>query len=141
MPVPRTPIRRRRTIAIAIASSVTLVVGACGGADEPVDTIAATEDAADEAAAPTTGDAPPSTDTESDAEVELPEADAGDPATEPDDEPEPEAPTAEPEPEAPAGPNDLPAVVVRDVATGDEVDLSSFAPGELPFVVWFYAPH
>lgn len=136
MPVPRTPIRRRRTI--AIASSLALVVGACGGgADNSVETIAVAEDAAtDDAAAPTTDDTAP----EGTAPAAEP-PEAGVPSTEPDDAAASEEPTAEPEPEEPAGPNDLPAVVVRDVATGDEVDLSSFAPGELPFVVWFYAPH
>lgn len=138
MPVPRTPIRRRRTI--AIASSLALVVGACGGgADDSVETIAVAEDAAtDDAAAPTTNDTAPE---DTAPAAQPPEAEAGVPATEPDDAAASEVPTAEREPEEPAGPNDLPAVVVRDVATGDEVDLSSFAPGELPFVVWFYAPH
>jgi len=125
VPAPRTPIRRTRTI--AIASSLALVVGACGGsADDSVETVAAAE----ATASPTTADAPAPRDTEPAAEPTG--ATDGAAAT------EPESGT---EPDEPAGPNDLPAVVVRDIATGDEIDLSAFAPGELPFVVWFYAPH
>jgi len=99
-----------------------LIAGACGGSDGNTDvgTLAAGEPSATAVADPP-----------------QEQATSPDPAP-----PEPGADTtAGAEPDQPVGANDLPAVTVRDIATGDDVDLSSFAPGELPFVVWFWAPH
>lgn len=42
---------------------------------------------------------------------------------------------------APTGENQLPSVEVVDLATGDTVLLSSFAPADRPIVLWFWAPH
>ncbi len=43
--------------------------------------------------------------------------------------------------EASTGENQLPAVDVIDVASGQEVDLAGYAPAETPIVLWFWAPH
>jgi hypothetical protein len=40
-----------------------------------------------------------------------------------------------------AGTSDIPAVTVRDVASGDEFALGSIVPSERPVLVWFWAPH
>ncbi|MDH3754469.1 MAG: hypothetical protein OEU32_11420 [Acidimicrobiia bacterium] len=40
-----------------------------------------------------------------------------------------------------AAPSDLPDVDVIDLATGDTVNLTSFAPSDRPIVLWFWAPH
>ena len=63
--------------------------------------------------------------------------------------PAPEPPAAEPPaaPEPPAattaasGSNDLPAVTVVDVVSGESLVLSSLAPADRPILVWFWAPH
>jgi predicted RecA/RadA family phage recombinase len=39
------------------------------------------------------------------------------------------------------GLNELPKVMVRDVATGEEVALDSFAPSDQPLLLWLWAPH
>ena len=49
----------------------------------------------------------------------------------------PVAPGAQPDP----GTSDIPAVTVRDVASGDEFALGSVVPSERPVLVWFWAPH
>lgn len=123
---------RRR--AGALAASIALLTAACGTEEggeattalQPVETSTATDvqppadDPPDESDAPTSEPAP--------------EATAADP---PEDEPAAEeAPTEEPR-----GENQLPAVDVVDINTGAEVDLSSFAPGTQPIVLWFWAPH
>ncbi len=132
---------RRR--GVAVVSSLALVVAACAGGDgDPVETIAASAPADDEAAPdpalrdPASETAAPETDSGEPPPDAGPAAEASDEASAEQD-PGEEAST----PPTPAGPNDLPAVVVRDIATGDDVDLSALAPGELPFVVWFWAPH
>lgn len=35
----------------------------------------------------------------------------------------------------------LPAVQVRNVLSGESVDLSSLLPGAKPLVIWFWAPY
>ncbi len=50
--------------------------------------------------------------------------------------PEPTTETA-----APAPASDLPSVELVDVATGDTVNLASFAPSDRAIVLWFWAPH
>jgi hypothetical protein len=121
--------------ALALLLSVGLVAGACGAGSPsgsgPLtiisdDTAGDPEPAADEAAS---GEEPDPT-----ARPEVPTAA---PVTE--DEPAPEpSPTAAAEP---AGENQLPNVNVIDIATGDEVLLSSYAPAATPIVLWFWAPH
>ena len=56
---------------------------------------------------------------------------------------QPEAPPAPPpaEPPPPPGRNDLPNVNLIEVATDQEVLLSSLAPSDKPFLLWFWAPH
>ncbi|MGI9624302.1 MAG: hypothetical protein ACR2PK_15825 [Acidimicrobiales bacterium] len=41
----------------------------------------------------------------------------------------------------PSEENQLPQVPVIDIATGEEVVLSTFAPAATPIVLWFWAPH
>lgn len=58
----------------------------------------------------------------------------------------PAAPEPSPAPESPppadaAGGNDLPAVTVVDVASGESLVLSSLAPADRPILLWFWAPH
>lgn len=50
--------------------------------------------------------------------------------------PAPESPPAET-----AGANDLPAVKVVDVVSGESLVLSSLAPADRPILLWFWAPH
>ena len=80
-----------------------------------------------------------------------------DPAPQPEPDPSPPAPAAgegteAPAPEAaesappapataPADRNELPAVNVVDVASGESLLLSSLAPADRPILVWFWAPH
>ena len=42
---------------------------------------------------------------------------------------------------APVGANELPAVTVVDVVSGESLLLSSLAPANRPNLVWFWAPH
>ena len=58
------------------------------------------------------------------------------PAPEPPATPEPPAATT-----AASGSNDLPAVTVVDVVSGESLVLSSLAPANRPILVWFWAPH
>lgn len=59
------------------------------------------------------------------------------------------APATEPAPasapseaaNAPTAENELPDVQVVDIATGNSVNLRSFAPSATPIVLWFWAPH
>ena len=51
------------------------------------------------------------------------------------------APEMATETAAPAPASDLPSVELVDVATGATVNLASFAPADLPLVLWFWAPH
>ncbi len=44
-------------------------------------------------------------------------------------------------PAAPGADGPLPAVDVVDVASGATVSLTDFNPGQLPLLVWFWAPH
>ena len=55
----------------------------------------------------------------------------------------PPAPPAEPAPApAPGDPvNDLPAVTVVNVVSGESFVLSSLAPADRPILAWFWAPH
>ncbi|MCY4104619.1 MAG: hypothetical protein OXG55_15385 [bacterium] len=55
----------------------------------------------------------------------------------------PAAPPADPAPApAPRDPaNDLPAVTVVDVVSGESFVLSSLAPADRPILAWFWAPH
>lgn len=57
----------------------------------------------------------------------------------------PPAPGPSPAPESPpadaAGANDLPAVTVVDVVSGESLVLSSLAPANRPILLWFWAPH
>ena len=55
----------------------------------------------------------------------------------------PAAPPADPAPApAPADPaNDLPAVTVVNVVSGESSVLSSLAPADRPILLWFWAPH
>ena len=114
----------------ALGLSTALLAAACG-AGESQQTTAAVPDL-DEAQIPAEA---PATEQE--------------PATEPTAETEAataplatEEPAAEPEvAEEPAGENQLPAVEVVDLATGENVLLSSFAPADRPIVLWFWAPH
>lgn len=52
-----------------------------------------------------------------------------------------ETSTAQQEPAAEGSQNQLPDVNVVDLATGEEVNLASFAPTDNPIVLWFWAPH
>lgn len=114
----------------ALGLSTALLAAACG-AGESQQTTAAVPDL-DEAQVP--AEAPAA---EQDPQTEPPAAQEGAAA--------PPAETAnESEAEAaaePAGENQLPAVEVVDLATGDTVLLSSFAPADRPIVLWFWAPH
>ena len=55
----------------------------------------------------------------------------------------PAAPPADPAPApAPRDPvNDLPAVTVVNVVSGESLVLSSLAPADRPILAWFWAPH
>lgn len=55
----------------------------------------------------------------------------------------PAAPPADPAPApAPGDPvNDLPAVTVVNVVSGESFVLSSLAPADRPILAWFWAPH
>ena len=110
-------IRHRRYALVAAAA---LGLAACGGSDSQ------------QAATGNTGTATPT----SEAATLAPD----EPTT------AAEAPTAGREPEdtgeaAPAGPNQLPQVTVLDIATGEEVELDSFAPADKAIVLWLWAPH
>lgn len=37
--------------------------------------------------------------------------------------------------------NEIPDAVVRDVASGAEINIRSLAPAAEPILFWFYAPH
>ncbi len=122
--------------ALAVAAGLTLVAGACGSpsSSETATTVA-------EAPGPDEPrDASPSTATdepidESMEEPALPDGDAVEPAAG-DDAPPTEA--AEP---AAAVDSVLPDVDVVDLATGETVNLASFAPADRPILLWFWAPH
>ena len=62
------------------------------------------------------------------AELSAVAADSGDAAAETENEADPSV-------------NELADVEVIDVATGDLVNLKSFAPADKPIVLWFWAPH
>jgi len=55
----------------------------------------------------------------------------------------PAAPPADPAPApAPRDPaNDIPAVTVVNVVSGESFVLSSLAPADRPILAWFWAPH
>ena len=122
----------KRTPRLAALGLGTALLAAACGAGESQQTTAAVPDL-DEAQVPAEAPAP------------EPEAEA-EPAAEEATAPPPEPTTAEAEPDAepaaePAGENQLPVVEVVDLATGDNVLLSSFAPADRPIVLWFWAPH
>ncbi len=125
----------------ALGLSVALVGTACGSGGDTTTSAGVPElddvTAAEASAPPTEPPAaeatqPPETETEASPEAPSAtvEADAQ-PAEEP----------AEEAPAEPAGENQLPDVEVVDLATGDNVLLSSFAPADRPIVLWFWAPH
>ena len=74
----------------------------------------------------------------------APEPPPAEPAPAPESPAAPEPP-ATPEPPAATtgapGPNDLPAITVVDVVSGESLVLSSLAPADRPILVWFWAPH
>ena len=45
------------------------------------------------------------------------------------------------EPAADIAANQLPDVVVDDVAAGNKVNLRNVAPADTPILLWMYAPH
>lgn len=55
----------------------------------------------------------------------------------------PAAPPADPAPAPASGDpaNDLPAVTVVNVVSGESFVLSSLAPADRPILAWFWAPH
>ena len=114
----------------ALGLSTALLAAACG-AGESQQTAAGVPDL-DEAQIPAEA---PATEPDPTAEPAA-ESEAGAPP------PETSEPAADAEPAAePAGENQLPAVEVVDLATGENVLLSSFAPADRPIVLWFWAPH
>lgn len=63
-------------------------------------------------------------------------------ATAPEPPPADPSPASEPPPAATAaGANDLPAVTVVNVVSGESLVLSSLAPADRPILLWFWAPH
>lgn len=42
---------------------------------------------------------------------------------------------------ASSGRNEIPDAEVRDVKSGETVNIHSLAPSELPILFWFWAPH
>ncbi|MEM7286348.1 MAG: hypothetical protein AAF480_08360 [Actinomycetota bacterium] len=119
----------------ALGLSTALIAAACGAGDSQQTTAAVPD--LDEAElpvqSPATEEEPTSEPTA--AEAEPAEATAAPSETAAASEPEDE-PAAEP-----AGENQLPEVEVVDLASGDNVLLSSFAPADRPIVLWFWAPH
>jgi hypothetical protein len=41
----------------------------------------------------------------------------------------------------PAGRNEVPSAVVRDLESGDDVNLRTLIPAERPILFWFYSPY
>lgn len=81
-------------------------------------------------------DSPETAPAEAPAPTEAPTpTEAPEPAT------ESTAPAPEPATESTAPASDLPSVELVDVATGANVNLTSFAPSDRPLVLWFWAPH
>ncbi|MGH8999679.1 MAG: hypothetical protein ACRDY7_09845 [Acidimicrobiia bacterium] len=44
-------------------------------------------------------------------------------------------------PATPGGPGEVPEASMRDVSTGEELELASLVPAERPILFWFWAPH
>ncbi|MGH9024302.1 MAG: hypothetical protein ACRDV9_14610 [Acidimicrobiia bacterium] len=42
---------------------------------------------------------------------------------------------------AASGPNEIPDAEVRDVKSGERVNIRTLAPSEVPILFWFWAPH
>lgn len=71
----------------------------------------------------------------------APVATAPAPPADPPPAPEPPSALESPAPAEAAGGNDLPAVTVVDVVSGESLVLSSLAPADRPILLWFWAPH
>ncbi|MDZ4827906.1 MAG: hypothetical protein SGJ13_15805 [Actinomycetota bacterium] len=95
-----------------LAAALALTLAACGGGGDSDDRSAAADNDA------TT---PP---TETTAPTNAPPGSASD--------------TTAP---VPVGESPLPEVEVRDVATGESLQLAALLPSDRPLLVWFWAPH
>ena len=117
----------------ALGLSVALVGTACGSGGDTTSTagVPALDEVATDPTTPPAQEPTAVPDTAADA-TEAPAATAPPTAT--------EAPAEEAAAE-PAGENQLPDVDVVDLATGQNVNLASFAPADRPIVLWFWAPH
>ena len=119
--------KHRRALALVVC--LTLVAGACGSAsssDTAATAAPAIADAPGDAGRPT-GNEEPVEDSAPTAGNDAAEPAGGDvaPATD-------AAPPAE---------SVIPDVDVVDLATGETVNLASFAPADRPILLWFWAPH
>lgn len=135
------PVARRLPPRIlAAAAAFTIVAGACAGTSEGEalrPTGAGRASSGEPAADPPADTTPDGTVPEG----EAPDADRDDGALAADGGSSDSNGDAEPEERVPDGPNELPRVAMIDIATGDEVTLSDFAPSDTPIVLWFWAPH